>query len=269
MTYYEAVKLQYRQSFKNRHRILEEESTRAKAYDARYNAAYSFLSKTVEDKSTIIADLGCGDGVFLSRVIDEYPNLIGLDLSVKSLDYIRSYPTIKDVELINGDIEALPFGDDELPVVVCIEALEHLTDVEKGLEEIHRVLKPNGILIVTVPFVFNPRNIMAVGDRKSKALSSLRGLFRVVSGMNQGYIVHTWRDSQGYEFPHRVYSRQKIRSMLENAKFTVKEIASTAWFLSKINGSSLSAKVEKVINDFTHNYFGETIVILAQKRAKV
>ncbi|MEA3312693.1 MAG: class I SAM-dependent methyltransferase [candidate division WOR-3 bacterium] len=256
-------------SFKNRHRIVREESIRAKAYNARYEAAYEFLSKAVDDKSSQIADLGCGDGVFLSRVIDEYPNLIGLDLSVKSLDYIRSYPTIKDVELINGDIEALPFGDDELPVVVCIEALEHLTDVGKGLKEIHRVLKPNGILIVTVPFAFNPRNIMAVGDRKSKTVSFFRGLFRVIAGIDQGYVVHKWRDSQGYEFPHRVYSRQKIRSMLENAKFTIRRITNTPLSISNHNGISIGARIEKAINDLTNNYFGESIVVLAQKRAKV
>ena len=51
-----------------------------------------------------------------------------------------------------GDIYHLPFPDGSFPVVVMIEVLEHLQEPARALEEVARVLKPGGKLILTTRF---------------------------------------------------------------------------------------------------------------------
>jgi SAM-dependent methyltransferase len=53
-----------------------------------------------------------------------------------------------------GDVTALPFEDEELDAIVCTEVLEHCADPFKGVDEMHRVLKTGGLLLVTSPFIW-------------------------------------------------------------------------------------------------------------------
>jgi SAM-dependent methyltransferase len=47
------------------------------------------------------------------------------------------------------DIHALSFADDSVGTIVCVETLEHVADPLRGVREIHRVLKPGGVAILT------------------------------------------------------------------------------------------------------------------------
>lgn len=55
---------------------------------------------------------------------------------------------------ILADARQLPFGDNLFDVVICSELLEHLTNTREALAESLRVLKPNGILLATIPFMY-------------------------------------------------------------------------------------------------------------------
>jgi ubiquinone/menaquinone biosynthesis C-methylase UbiE len=54
---------------------------------------------------------------------------------------------------ILADIEGLPLGDAFFDTVICLEMFEYVTDPHSALNEIHRVLKPDGRLILSVPFM--------------------------------------------------------------------------------------------------------------------
>jgi SAM-dependent methyltransferase len=62
------------------------------------------------------------------------------DLSMRSVDY-------------NVDIQDLPFNDTSYDFVFASHVLEHITDDNKAIAEIHRVLKPHGIAILPVPII--------------------------------------------------------------------------------------------------------------------
>jgi SAM-dependent methyltransferase len=53
-----------------------------------------------------------------------------------------------------GDIHSLPFHDNEYGTIVCTEVLEHCHTPQKAISELHRVLKPNGKLLLTTRFVY-------------------------------------------------------------------------------------------------------------------
>jgi SAM-dependent methyltransferase len=73
--------------------------------------------------------------------IEKVEAWIYLDLEVKKLPHVRA------------DVEHLPMGDDGFDTVVCLEMLEYVTDPHKALKEIRRVLKPEGKLILSMPFL--------------------------------------------------------------------------------------------------------------------
>ncbi len=253
------IKLQYKQSFKNRRKILQEESIRSKLYKIRYATVLECLRESIKSNNATILDAGCGDGVFISEALCQFPQIIGLDLSIKSLFYIKEkQKEIQHVPLVQGDIENLPFKSNTLPSIVCIETLEHLVEIEKGLKEMHRSLCPNGILIATVPSALNLRNINIVGES-----SFFRGLMRTLRSMRKGYVVHTWKDEQDLEFPHKVYWKWKIKRIIEECGFVVQAIKNTPLVISPSNNSL----AERIINKITPNQLGELFIVCAIKKS--
>lgn len=77
------------------------------------------------------------------------------DASYIALDYPATatalYGTRPDV---HADARALPIATASIDVVVCLEVLEHVESPERALEEMHRVLKPGGIAMVSMPFLY-------------------------------------------------------------------------------------------------------------------
>jgi len=104
------------------------------------------LSKRFIGKKVL--DVGAGSGALINLI----PNAIGLDLAPK-------HPKI-----IEGDISNMPFSDDSFDTIFATEILEHLDDetLNKGLDEIYRVLRGGGHLIITVPYKEDLRQNMVV-----------------------------------------------------------------------------------------------------------
>jgi SAM-dependent methyltransferase len=93
-------------------------------------------------KDILVLDCGCGFGAFYNLTKDF--NTIYLDISLNLLKKFE----LKERKIC-GNILNLPFKDNTFDLVLCINVLEHL-DYLKALNEIKRVLKDNGHLIVVV-----------------------------------------------------------------------------------------------------------------------
>ncbi|MFI9361787.1 class I SAM-dependent methyltransferase [Kitasatospora sp. NPDC053057] len=94
--------------------------------------------------SGIVLDLGCGNGKFVSRLHKDRPDLqvVGMDISAGIL---------ADVEkpVLVADAQALPFADDSADAVLALHMLYHVGDIEATIEELARVLQPDGVLIAS------------------------------------------------------------------------------------------------------------------------
>ena len=90
----------------------------------------------------IILDIGAGRGNHYACLMQERPNVsyFALDLSPYLL---RCHPCAAD-HLAQGDAMRLPFSDESFDIVMANHVLYHLADIEAGLAEIKRVLKPDG-----------------------------------------------------------------------------------------------------------------------------
>ncbi len=99
-------------------------------------------------------DLGSGNGELIDHVRREFP------VQVRACDYRDDLMTLGDVrvDVANVNTEPLPYPDASFDLVTCTEVIEHLEHFRFALREIHRVLRPGGVCIVSTPNVLNLRS---------------------------------------------------------------------------------------------------------------
>ena len=101
-----------------------------------------------------VADLGCGSGVFTELMRRQGYDAAGLDISPKLVALGRAkYPGL---DLIEGDVEALPFDDASLDGVLLSGLVHHLPDPSRCAAEVFRVLRPGGRFVAFDPNRLNP-----------------------------------------------------------------------------------------------------------------
>tara|TARA_E500000081_G_scaffold125956_1_gene132873 strand:+ start:38 stop:745 length:708 start_codon:yes stop_codon:yes gene_type:complete len=107
----------------------------------------------------LLLDMGCGEGRHSIGALLETPaNVIGLDLSFEDLNTAKS--RLNDFDLSGcdtfcafgvGNIKNIPFENASLDAIVCSEVLEHVDSPKESIQELVRVLKPGGIMALSVP----------------------------------------------------------------------------------------------------------------------
>lgn len=100
---------------------------------------------------SVAVDLGCGTGEVLERMIPVAKEVIGVDGSARMLDLARRRFGGEDsrISLRIGDLEHLPLRDGEVDFVSINMVLHHLSSPETALEEVRRVLRPKGRVVLT------------------------------------------------------------------------------------------------------------------------
>jgi len=116
-----------------------------------------FINSTVKKgnkKVERVLDIGCGNGRHIVYLAREKWNVYGLDISQKSLDIADEWLEREGLfaELKKGCATALPYPDEYFDVVICFGVLDHLLfdDTEAAITEIDRVLKPGGLVFLSL-----------------------------------------------------------------------------------------------------------------------
>lgn len=116
-----------------------------------------------------VADLGCGSGAFTHLLQEAGFIAVGVDISPKLVAVGRAkYPGL---ELIEGDIEKLPFGDGSLDGVLLSGVVHHFPDPRACVAEVHRTLRKGGKFMAFDPNRCNPF-MWAYRDRASPFYSA-------------------------------------------------------------------------------------------------
>lgn len=105
-----------------------------------------------DDRPLLILDVGCGTGVFAARITEALPHakVWGVDLVAAMLAGGRSRWRAQrgHVAPVQGDSERLPFPVATFDVVTCANSFHHYPHQQRAIEEMRRVLKPGGRLIL-------------------------------------------------------------------------------------------------------------------------
>lgn len=106
-------------------------------------------SKLGSSNNLKVIDLGCGEGNFLKLIEENFKNIktFGVDLEPNVLalkKFLRA-----EIKII--DIRNSGFPNNFFDIVFCLDVLEHFKDLERPVREIKRILKPDGVLVVSLP----------------------------------------------------------------------------------------------------------------------
>ena len=106
-----------------------------------------FTSKLIPGEVKTIADIGCGNGVFVNYLKENIPalDIMAIDRSHTALKYVKT-------EKKQGDIAAIPLADKSIDCATCLEVIEHLPVAvfEKALDELARISRE--YVIISVPY---------------------------------------------------------------------------------------------------------------------
>lgn len=184
--------------------------------------------------SNKVLDLGCGNGRLYQLFCDLSIEYVGVDFSEGQLEMARkNYPEVK---FVLGEMTDLPFKDNEFDIIYCIATFHHLSHREsrlKALEEMKRVLKPEGKVVMT--------NWNLLQGVAKKYLDS--GKWRRID--KKDFII-PWRDSDGGVLGERYYhafDMEELKGLFSEAGFKVEENYCSrkgAWSEGKKGGNVVS-----------------------------
>lgn len=143
-----------------------------------------YLYKKIGD--VLILDIGCGTGSNI-KFLSKFGKVHGIDNMRLAIDYCKE-KKIRRVKL--ADACKLPYKDQVFDVVAFLDVLEHIENDELAIKEAKRVLKNNGLIIITVP-----------------ALPMI------------------WSQHDSAQNHHRRYKRWALESLAENSNLKILKIA--------------------------------------------
>ena len=120
------------------------------------HSAVAELFKTLKDNNCKrVLDHGCGTGRNFFYLQKNGFEVYGVDSSGFALDSLRQQGASSD-RIIKGDIAKLPFNDNFFDALISINVIAHgkINQIKSGINEVKRVVKPRGIILLVVPSVF-------------------------------------------------------------------------------------------------------------------
>lgn len=113
-------------------------------------ARYVFAQSYVKRKTVL--DIACGSGYgCLLLVSAGAKKIIGIDNAKDAIIYAKKKYPHQKITYGVGDAGNIPLKNNSIDVVVSFETIEHVEDYKKFVQEIHRVLKKNGVVIMSTP----------------------------------------------------------------------------------------------------------------------
>lgn len=112
-----------------------------------------------------VLEVGGGEGELAVRIKNELGvEVVGIDQSEAMVAEQRA----KGIDARVGDVQQLPFADGEFDVAVAAWMLYHVPDLDRGLAELARVLKPGGMLVAVTNAVDHLRELWDLAQRASR-----------------------------------------------------------------------------------------------------
>jgi len=151
-----------------------------------------------------LLDLGCAVGVFLSMATGKGWEVVGLDISEYAAARARERC---QAEVYAGQLADVHFPEASFDVITLWDVVEHFTQPRRALEEVHRVLKDDGIMLLDTP----------------NEGSLIRRVAHLIYRCFGGRVVYPARSL--YHIYHRYYfSENTLRRLLDASGFTVVQI---------------------------------------------
>jgi SAM-dependent methyltransferase len=111
---------------------------------------YHFVAPLVAGREVL--DIACGEGYGSALIARHAARVTGADIAPAAIAHARAcYAAQPNLDFREADCAALPFADASFDVVVSFETLEHIAAQEAFLDEVRRVLRPDGFVVLSCP----------------------------------------------------------------------------------------------------------------------
>jgi ubiquinone/menaquinone biosynthesis C-methylase UbiE len=176
------------------------------AFKKRVETIFEWVNPTDD---SVILDMPCGRGFYLNmfRYISQC-QIVGADLDWDVILKAQANVGHLGIPLHNTNIYALPYADNTFDAVIYSEVLEHVDDDQTALKEAYRVLKPNGVLAITVPHA----NYPFWWDPINKTLETLFN-----THIQHGMFAGIWANHV------RLYTMPQLRQQVGQAGFIIEQ----------------------------------------------
>lgn len=123
---------------------------------------YHFASRWCAGKRVL--DVACGEGYGTALLARRAAHVTGIDISAEAIAHARGrYASLANAEFMEASCTALPLADACVDVAVSFETIEHIAAQAEFIDELARVLKPGGVLVLSCP------NKLEYSDRRGFA----------------------------------------------------------------------------------------------------
>lgn len=124
--------------------------------DFRTASLWELIKNKIKGKR--ILDIGCGSGHYVLEMLKTGKEVRAIDNScemIKLTNYLLSNNGFSEKAKLAdiGEIELNQFENKQFDTILCLDVIEHLPDEKIALKKITKLLKPNGILILSVPAI--------------------------------------------------------------------------------------------------------------------
>jgi ubiquinone/menaquinone biosynthesis C-methylase UbiE len=111
---------------------------------------YHFAARWAAGKHVL--DVACGEGYGSALLSRHAASVVGVDISPEAIDHAKNaYVTVANAQFVCASCTSIPLDDASVDVAVSFETIEHITEQSQFLDEVLRVLKPEGVLLLSCP----------------------------------------------------------------------------------------------------------------------
>ncbi|MCD4813787.1 class I SAM-dependent methyltransferase [bacterium] len=144
--------------------------TRRQLHLSRFNWICNAINKYTDNKNTTILEIGVGSGTYLSKLSTVADKVMVSDIDKSYLNHAQNKFVNTNISFTIDDITKSRFDGNTFDFILCSEVIEHIKESQRAFFEIHRILKPGGILIMTTPQKYCPLELLV------KIISVLPGM---------------------------------------------------------------------------------------------
>jgi ubiquinone/menaquinone biosynthesis C-methylase UbiE len=216
--------------------------------DPRFDRKFARICELVAEHLPCDAflDAGCGDGRYLAALAPELPaRRAGVDISERILETARRRV---EADFRQGNLERLPFEDGEFDLVLCSQVIEHVLDGDAAIDELARVLRPGGTLVISTD---NARNYVTrtINAPRTAAVRALK-----------------LRGARGrIESPATAYTGAAFRELLERGGLTVERVDTFRFHLMWPLDARPLTRALNAVESHVHTSFGDILVAVARR----
>ena len=133
-------------------------------------------------------DFGGGGGVFLPTLSQEFQHVYFLDLEDREVRQVIAQYQLPNIEVIKQDVKQVQLASQQFDAIIAADVLEHFQELSPPVEALKSWLKPNGVLITSLP----TENWIYQG------LRSLFNMEKPIDHYHTGYEVETYLRATGF-----------------------------------------------------------------------